>query len=228
VRFYACIACKTSYQVVGSIEEMKNLWSIIEAGGVPSCPTPLCQGKLMRVQGHVKEFHQREIPLPTFFRGIHGFGSPDGEAASVKKFRELMTSGKIVEVHAEPVGQPERVILKRIVLEDGTRLHFDSSARGACCYYIEQPGPSCVEVVENELSNVGSAEAASEGSNTDREETGRASENANSELGDAGCAVHSSATAELSGSATVPAVPTASEVPTDPVTRTERSGSDSD
>lgn len=221
MRFYACIACKTSYQVVGGIEEVKHLWSVVEAGGVPSCPTPLCQGRLMRVKNHVREFEQKEIPLPTFFRGIHGFGSPEGEAASVQKFRELITSGKIVEVHAEPIGQPERVILKRLILEDGTRMHFDSSARGACCYYIEQPGPSCMEVVENELSSMDPAEADSCSSDSDREEVGRAVE---AEVDPVGGPVLDASASELPRTEPVPSVSAAGEIHAAADAGTERGG----
>jgi hypothetical protein len=119
----------------------------------------------------VQDFDVSEIPVKSFFRGIHGFGAGKGAPASLAKARELLLNEKIVEVIGEPTGQPERVILRQLVLEDGTKLHFDSSSKGACLYYIEEPGPSCVEVVEHEIST-----SATASSDQNREETGRASE----------------------------------------------------
>jgi hypothetical protein len=110
-----------------------------------------------------------EIPVRGFFRSINGFGPGTGDPASLKRLKELLLSQRVVDLVAEPVGQPERVILKELILESGTRLHFETSARGACVYYIEEPGPSCVEVVEHELAN-----ATAESSNPNREEAGRA------------------------------------------------------
>jgi hypothetical protein len=110
-------------------------------------------------------FTVSEIPIRAFFRAINGFGRGEGDPASLERLQELLTSQKIVGVKANAVGQPERVIIREMILENGTRLHFEASARGACIYYIEEPGPSCVEVVENVLD--------SQSSDPDREEAGR-------------------------------------------------------
>lgn len=170
MRFYACVTCATSYQVAGEVNELSSVWSMVEGQQEVSCPTPKCAGHLVRVRGPVRDprFVHVDIPLPVFFRAINGFGGPDGAAASVSRFRELITTKKVIAVHADRIGAPERVILRRLVLEGGTILHFDTSSKGACCYYIEEPGPSCLEVVENELY--------SEGSDPNREEAGRAAE----------------------------------------------------
>jgi hypothetical protein len=183
VRQYGCVTCKTVYRV-GSVEleELESVWSAVEPSH-PSCPTPLCRGKLQRVRKAATSaqlmeagYEMKEIPFHAFYRAVHGFGGPKGEAASLDKFTHLIKTKKIVGVSAHPVGQPERVILKRLILEDGTILHFDTSARGACCYYIEEPGPSCLEVVDNELRSG----SAAEGSDTNREEAGRAAEDSSS------------------------------------------------
>lgn len=176
MRFYGCAVCSTSYQV-GGVDpgEMESLLSVLESEGGPRCPTPLCRGRLRRTTGHLQGFESKEIPFTTFYRSVHGFGSPDGEAATLEKFSRLLKTKRVVEIHAQPIGQPERVILKRLVLDDGTRLHFDASSRGACCYYIESPGPSCMEVVEDEIHD-DDADRAREVSDQDREEAGRNSE----------------------------------------------------
>jgi hypothetical protein len=183
MRLYGCATCKYVYRV-GSVEpeELNGVWAAVEPTN-PSCPTPLCRGKLQKIRpgaaiSQLEEvgYRVREIPFRTFYRAVYGFGGPKGEAAELEKFTHLLQTKKIVDVVARAIGQPERVILNRLTLEDGTILHFDSSARGACCYYIEEPGPSCMEVVENEFRSG----SATEGSDTDREEARRVTENSGS------------------------------------------------
>lgn len=168
MRFVICHTCKHVVQVGGNLEEIQNLLGSTE--NYP-CITALCQGRMQAVApARIPAGYQlQEVPIRGFFRAIHGFGPGNGDPASLKRFRELMLSQRVVDVVAEPIGQPERVIIRELVLESGIRLHFETSAKGACVYYIEEPGPSCVEVVEHEL-----AAAASEGGDSNREEAGRA------------------------------------------------------
>jgi hypothetical protein len=119
-------------------------------------------------------YQLEEIPVRNFFRAVHGFGKGDVAPASYSKVRDLLLSKKIVVVDGDPVGQPERTLVRRLILEDGTQLHFDSSSHGACCYYIEEPGPSCVEVFDREQPNVVPNEAAGTVADSYREEAGRA------------------------------------------------------
>lgn len=176
MRFFACQQCRSAWQVGGDPKEVNQVMTMIEDR--PPCITPLCLGRLEKIEAIPWGFKGYEIPLPSFFRAINGFGSPEGRAATVKEFTELLKTRKVVEVRADPTGQPERVILKRIVLDDGTRLHFDASSKGACCYYIEKSGPSCLEVVDDEIRTEGDPEIGVE----DREEAGRGSE-ASDQLG---------------------------------------------
>jgi len=205
MRFYACPTCKTSYQLAGTLEELHSMSELVERESA-HCPTPLCEGRVMQVKGHARGFTQKEIPLQTFYRAVHGFGAPDGSAATVNRFRELITTKKVMEVHAEPTGQPERVILKRLVMEDGTRLHFDSSSKGACCYYIEEPGPSCLEVFDEQHRG--------ESADTDRKKAGRVVEarTASCVPVRGGSATQATAS-ERPESGGVPAVPATSDVP---------------
>ena len=169
MRFFCCTECQTCWQLGGDFKEIQHIINSLdfEKGTYP-CITPLCNGRLMKVHGTPPRFQPKEIPVRAFYRAIHGFGAGAGKEASIERFIELLRTKKIVEVQASPVGQPERVILNQLVLEDGTRLHFDSSTRGACCYYIEERGQSCVEVFD-ELST----DATAESSKQDRKEVGR-------------------------------------------------------
>lgn len=169
MKFFACHQCRSVWQVGGDPKEVAYVLSMVEC---PQCITPLCRGRMEQVPVAPFGFRPREIPVENFFRAVNGFGSPEGDAATVKEFTDLIKTRRVVEVKAEASGQPERVILRRLVLDDGSRLHFDVSTKGACCYYIERPSPSCVEVVEDELHSSGAAE----GSVEDREEVGRAVE----------------------------------------------------
>jgi hypothetical protein len=117
-------------------------------------------------------FRSQEVPVSNFFRAVLGFGSPEGNAASLKDFVETLTKKRISRVDAFNTGTPERVILRRLVMEDGTCLHFETSAKGACCFYIEKPGPSCLEVVDGELGESGDPRDDS-GSSPYREKAGR-------------------------------------------------------
>lgn len=211
MRFYACGQCRHVYQVAGSLEELKSLLDTQESA-TPSCITNFCQGTMKRVKSSLPGFKQEEVPLNSFFRAINGFGLSKGDPASAARFVEIIKTKKIVNALVEPVGQPERVIVKQLICEDGTRLHFDTSARGACCYFIEEPGPSCLEVFDAQYS--GDAEDPGGRSSKGGEEAGRAPE-ADSETSDARSGGESPSTTpadEQSGADTVPAVPEARDL----------------
>lgn len=170
MRFVMCTACKTLLQIGGDVLDIEAL--LHTENNFP-CVTPLCQGRMVTpgsLSRDWSDYHRYEMPVQSFFRAINGFGSGVGAPASLKRAQELLLSKRIVEVIGEPSGQPERVILRQLVLEDGTRLHFDTSAKGACLYYIEERGPSCMEVVDHELS----LSPNPEGARPAGEEAGRA------------------------------------------------------
>lgn len=180
-RIFCCPKCRKGWHLVGEHDEVLSIVSIIHSeSNTFECITPLCTGRLVEVSGAPVGFTIKELPARAFYRAIHGFGAGAGDPAAHKDFVELIKNGKVVAVDADPVGQPERVILRQLVFEDGTRMHFDSSSRGACCYYIERPGKSCVEVVEDELS---SDETTVRRSDSHREEAGRSDADTASEQG---------------------------------------------
>jgi hypothetical protein len=177
IRVWGCDTCRRVYEVGGSEEEIQELLGSTETY---PCITPLCRGVLHRVSGPiawsaVAGLPLEEIPLRSFFRAVMGFGKFEGAAAECQKVIELLMGNNVVSVDARPIGNPERTVVNQIVLVDGTRLHFASSSHGACCYYIEGSGPSCVEVLDAQ-SNLVSPETDSCRNNPDREEVGRGHE----------------------------------------------------
>ena len=172
-RVYFCQQCRHAWQLLGEREEVASMMKLMDSEALTfPCITPLCESRLSQLTFVPPHTTLIELPVRAFYRAIHGFGTGEGDPASLKEFVDLITGGTIVTVKAIPIGQPERVILHQLVLEDGTRLHFDSSARGACCFYIEKPSKSCVEVVEDELHS--DLDAASVQSlDPHREEAGR-------------------------------------------------------
>lgn len=181
MRVVVCHSCKTIVHIGGDLEEIQSLLLSCQSF---ECITPGCSGVMLSSPPAKagEDYTIDEIPVRGFYRAIHGFGPGKGDPASLDRLKELLLAKRVVDLVAFPVGQPERVIVKEMVLEDGTRLHFETSARGACIYYIEEVGPSCLEVVENELAS----ESNLEGSNSNREETGRASEADASDSSEAG------------------------------------------
>jgi len=166
--WFACTTCRQAYLVGGNPEEIRYL---LQAQSYP-CITPQCVGTLCKV-GYVPTDSERsEIPLKNFYRAIHGFGTGLGEPASIECVRELLLNNKITRVVGSNVGQPERTIIECLWLEDGTRLHFASSTKGACIYNVEPKGPSCFEVVDHELRNEDTRRFTAE----DREEARRVAE----------------------------------------------------
>jgi len=168
VRIVACPTCRNAVQIGGDADEIRNLLRDEKSF---KCVTPLCRGRMlpMGLADLKGQYEMSEMPVKSFFRAINGFGTGNGAPASRERLTELLLSQRVVDVVAYPIGQPERVIVREMTLESGIRLHFESSARGACVYYIEEPGPSCREVVENELATSASAE----GDAANREEVGR-------------------------------------------------------
>ena len=150
IPIYCCQTCQNAWQILGTVEERVNIAALLAEIDNVGCITPLCSGRLVRSSGIPAGFHIIELPIRSFYRAIHGFGTGEGDPAASSEFARLLKTKKIVDLNITAVGQPERVIVHQIILEDGTRMHFDSSSRGACCYYIERPGKSCLEVVEDE------------------------------------------------------------------------------
>lgn len=169
-KIFYCLRCRCGWQLVGELGEVTSILSIIGTDSSPACITPMCSGRLCTSTEVPYGFDIQELPARSFYRAIHGFGVGEGDPAAASEFARLLKTKKIVDMVVTAVGQPERVIVHQLVLEDGTRMHFDSSSRGACCYYIERPGKSCMEVVEDELATVESS-VSSVGSN--REEARR-------------------------------------------------------
>jgi hypothetical protein len=173
MRTLGCNACSTIYQIGGDLQEVKYLLgTMLPDSETFPCITPLCSGRLVPASVWHSEQPVIEVPIQSFYRAINGFGVGKGSAASLKEAVRLLTTKKIVSVVGESAGQPERVILRQLVLEDGTKLHFDTSSLGACLYYIETKGPSCVEELENDTSN-NAASSLGRRPATDREEVGR-------------------------------------------------------
>ena len=201
--------CRRSYQVAGELEEVKSLLQ-----DVASCPciTNFCSGTMNRIKAPAG-LPIQEVPLGSFFRAINGFGLSSGAPASAARFVEIIKTKKLVNALVEPVGQPERVIVKQLICEDGTRLHFETSARGACCFFIEEPGPSCVEVFDAEHSRDAEGDPGSDDSLG--EEVGRgAPSDSEPEQGERGSEPANDVDApEQSGSASVPSVPETSDIP---------------
>ena len=172
MRILICHICRCAYQVGGDVEEIKRLLDLPEWQASIPCITPLCQGRMVKVPNTPMGYLPTEIPVHNFYRAALGFGTGSGAPASLEKVREALTSQRVVEVQADAAGQPERTIIRQLVLEDGTRLHFDASSKGACVYYIESRSHSCVEVFDNEQPFLRSG-ADLESSDSDREEARR-------------------------------------------------------
>lgn len=210
---FCCSKCRRGWQLVGSHEEVSSIVGVVHSESSSfGCITPLCGGQLVQVSGAPVGFSIVELPVRAFYRAIHGFGTGEGEPASWKEFVELIKDGKVVAVDATPMGQPERVILHQLVFEDGTRMHFDSSSRGACCYYIERPGKSCVEVVENDLN--ASTEAAVPNTGPHREEARRGdADSGGSQEPKSVSSISPDTDPQPTGAAPVRTVPASSDIP---------------
>ena len=186
IKIYSCTVCRKSWQIVGPPDEVAEMSALLpNSSGDAKCITPLCGGRLQITAGAPSGFQVTELPIRAFYRAINGFGDGENPPADLDVFKRLLRTRRIVDFQAERVGQPERIILRQLILEDGTRMHFDSSARGACCFYIERPS-SCVEVVENEFNTDNSDEAIVSVSHQDREEVGRPEQENEQQVGGAG------------------------------------------
>lgn len=157
MRWFICNSCGKGYHVHGALLEMNSLMPDWKSGY--PCITPLCRGRLQGTAPQSHSIRFKEVPLLDFYRAVKGFGLCN--AANLKKTTKLLTEKRIVAVEGESIGTPERTIIRCLVLEDGTRLHFDASSKGACLYYIE------------ETRDDSDSEGAPEGSSEDREEAGR-------------------------------------------------------
>lgn len=134
--WFFCNSCGKGYNVCGDPQEVSHL--LFDSRKGYSCITPMCHGRLAGTvpQSHSVRF--KEVHVSAFYRAVKGFGA--SATASLAKATRALLEKRVVAVEGEPIGTPERAIIRCLVLEDGTRLHFDTSSRGACLYHIEEPG----------------------------------------------------------------------------------------
>lgn len=165
-----CGTCHTAYVVAGDPKEVSSLLDLPEWSESFPCVTPHCRGRLRKVKAQYREAvgQTRTVPLHSFFRAINGFGLGVGEAASIDSVRSALRGKTITRVTGYNVGSPERTIIQTMTLSDGTMLHFDASAKGACIYFIEKEG--------NDHGQCGSDKDAAPGTDTYRAEDGRDAE----------------------------------------------------
>lgn len=159
MRWFYCNSCGKGYDVFGPPGEVERLLADGQSGF--PCITSLCQGRLVGTVPHSHNIRFKEVPLPVFYRAVKGMGFSQGAPAGLERAIRVLIAKRVVEVVGESTGTPERTIIRCLVLEDGTRLHFDTSTKGACLYYIEEPG--------NELPSAAAPESHGEGG----EEAGR-------------------------------------------------------
>ena len=133
---FGCKLCGKIYSPMGSSQKISEL-----LGGKDNfpCITPLCSGRLEKV-GPGPHDGAVLMAAELFFQAVNGFGFHEGTLAKYERVCDLLKNKRIVQVVGEGAGVPERVIITKLVLEDGTRLHLGSSSLGACIYRIEEPG----------------------------------------------------------------------------------------
>jgi hypothetical protein len=153
-----CFLCQTAYHVAGEVQEVDRLLDTPEWKESLPCATPRCLGRAARVTlawlvtNKDKVRKSEDIPLQTYYRAINGFGRPDQMPADLPAVKLKLTTKKVVRVDGYSVGDPERTIVRNLVMDDGTILHFASSTHGACVFAISEPGPTCLEVFDDQLA----------------------------------------------------------------------------
>lgn len=171
---YGCQLCGKFYTPIGSQQQIAELLRGVD--NFP-CITPLCPGRLVKSQFAFKTT-ATPMPLERFFQAVNGFGFNEGILAEYKHVCELLKNKRIVQVVGESAGEPERTIITKFVLEDGTRLHLGASSLGACIYRIEEPGKepsngySHLPVADNGSSTTEVGEEAGRSSQPDQEAGG--------------------------------------------------------
>jgi len=152
-----CFLCQSAYHITGEHEEVHRLLDTPEWKESLPCATTRCLGRAARVTldwvvaNQDKVRSTEEIPLQTYYRVINGFGRPDQVPADLPAVKSELVSKRVVSIDGYSVGDPARTILRKLVMDDGTMLHFASSTHGACVFAISEPGPTCVEVFDDQL-----------------------------------------------------------------------------
>lgn len=162
---FRCSVCEVAYHVIGPIEQLNAL---VTQSGYP-CFVSSCPGYLQRQTSGLRR--AIAIDVSAFFRAVNGFGFAAGSPASLESVEKLLLEKRVIQVFARDVGDPERTIIDRLVLDGGIKLHFAASAKGACIYYVEERGPSCVEVFDAQHTDV--SQGTDKSVTENREEAGR-------------------------------------------------------
>jgi len=136
-----CPSCRKAYQIIAeSVED--NAIGLLGENQSFSCITDLCRGRLAIVdkKEHERVFVVADVIIPIdskeFYRAAMG---GNRSAITLQQVEDLLVGGSIVSIKGYETGMPTRVIIEEVVLENGARLHFSSSTKGACLFKIEEP-----------------------------------------------------------------------------------------
>lgn len=120
--FFVCGKCDAAYDL----------------GFEPTTPCPECGGVLVTHKG-LEQFllHRavsaKRMELAEFVSSGLGFGRRE-EHIPPEAVLALLQSKRIVQVEHRQAGNPPRMIVESLLLENGMRLHFASSIHGATIY----------------------------------------------------------------------------------------------
>ena len=144
--YFQCNLCHAVFEVDGHEEEIRQLVfdHVFWSNGYPCINT--CGGKLRHLTDKEKEesqYHPEcKLTPKAFFRALCGLGKPSEIGCTPEVIRAFLLSSKIVDV-AVGLSNSNRVILRRLDLDNGTSLHVASSAHdGAVIYKVTR---SCDE-----------------------------------------------------------------------------------
>lgn len=167
IYYTECESCGLVVHVLGDLQVVKKRLSLFN-NDFP-CVSSGCFGRAkQRSVQEVAGKTAQSIPLDTYFRGIHDLGMEEGDPATPERVKSILLNMKIKDVVVEPVGQPRRTLLWKIVMEDDTALHLAHSGKGPCVYRVEHPWEGLFDGEHDRLHPEGTATQQS----SSREEAG--------------------------------------------------------
>lgn len=150
-----CPECSLVIRVLGRPEVLAALYRDQDWPEGFRCIRRGCEGRAWKVKPS-EAAGARDIEAYAYYRAIHGGGVSNGDPADALKVREWLLEKKISRVVVEPIGSPERTLIHGIQFEDGSKLHFAASARGACIFFTEGPNDP-VDSLASSRDSAGSA-----------------------------------------------------------------------
>jgi hypothetical protein len=153
----ACLECRLALRTSSEKHDEVNFLIGMYSEWYPDrypCPRSECKGKMTLTDAiaadELEYLEMHDVTPQEAFQALQGMGLPSEKACTVEGVRAAFAQ-RVIELDVAPVPGTQRVLLRSLKVEDGTRLFVASSPFGAVVYRIAPPRSVTREVLSENL-----------------------------------------------------------------------------